>query len=325
MYGHNDLLTEEAKITKIKHLLPQTARRGRFFIPDDAFYAPPLDDNGLKEMLKQMAQWVGFKPTGLETVFTEDIDGSSNFNIHEGKPVIQINQKLAKNPFACSGLLAEGLLRYFIEFRKGLTLGDATEQHTITMLAVTYSGLGLVAVNSSESFFQHKFPTVYARLGLASRSRFDNYTHYVKQFATDYGLVLGSYAKYLCPWAQYRLKLPLPSNPAGYVKQTLKNKKQASQLAGTVVVIAITSITICAFSIAHRPVRLTKAQLEQFEAIHVLKKSYEACEEAVLQKQQVYDDQTDFFIERNLNGDRMRCASIRNQHNYRVDQFNDGL
>ncbi len=102
MDNHSNLLTEKAKIAKLKSILPSQNRRGRFFIPDNTFYTPPRDDEGLKAVVKQLSQWVGFKPIGLTVSFNSGISTASEFSFHHGKPTLLIHDRFRNNPFASS-------------------------------------------------------------------------------------------------------------------------------------------------------------------------------------------------------------------------------
>ncbi len=320
------MLTEEAKIDKIKSLLPKTDRRGRFFLPDDVFYSSVLDNEGLKAITKQLTHWIGFKPSGLLVEFNNDIDANSIFVVNQGKPGVLINIRFKSNPFACAGLIAEGLMRYYLEYRKRIQLESTKDQQDLVSLGVIYSGLGIVAINQTTSFWQQKFPKLYDKL-LKSRSKIhiNNYPEFTKKFAKDYGLEIGSFARYMCPWSLCALKLQSSYEPVGYATLA-KSKIRKLHLTLTIVIATLLcGAAYGTYELSNNPIRLTDVQVQEKEAINILKNSYDACLKSVAQKEKIYDSKTDFFIERNINADRLRCTSIQNLHNYRVERFKSQL
>ncbi len=323
MDSHTNLLTLEAKIDKVKKLLPKSNRRGRFFIPDNAFYVPPVDDDGLKSMAKQLAQWAGFKPSGLEIAFSKDIVDESVFDIRDGKPAILINSRLRNNPFACGNYLATGLMRYYFEFRKQVALKDFAEQQTLIDMAVIYAGFGLVTMNHSSSFWQQKYPKSYTKILLRPDSRYR--IQYTRQFARENGLELGAFARYLCPWAIAASQLPPPLDPMIYAKRSSRDSRRASLALIAVLALLAGGLALYGYRIANRPKQLSLSQLQEKEAVDILRSSHERCLESVAQKEKIYDGNSDFFVMRNLNGDRMRCTSIRNLHNSHVENLNSQL
>lgn len=319
------LLTEEAKIMRIKKILPSHSMRGSFFTPDDAFYQIPRDNDGLKSMSKEISKWIGFKPVGLKVTFTRDISDDSCFVVSDDGPAILIHGRHAKNPFACTGLLAEGLIEYYLEYRKHLKIDDSEEQKTLVMLGVVYSGLGLLALNYTTSYWQEHYPKLYylfhhsRDIGKAAA----RYTAYVSRFALDYGIELGPFAKYLCPWAQILLpsKWQHISNRLDYVKSARHRSRRAYLALIVSLFIVITGTITSSYIVSRRLPTLPRDLREERSEIDILKDSYDACNASVAKKQKQYD-QTDFFIVRNIEADKERCLSIRNKYNYRVEDFN---
>lgn len=319
------LLTEEAKIERIKKILPSHARRGFFFTPSDTFYATPRDNDGLKSISKELCKWIGFKPVGLTISFTRKISDDSVFVVNDDGPAILIHGRHANNPFACAQLLAEGLMQYYLDYRKHLKLSDSEEQKTLVMLGVVYSGLGLLALNYSTSYWQEHYPKLYylfhhARDNGKTAAR---YTKYVSRFALDYGIELGTFTKYLCPWAQILLpsKWQNASKDLDYVKTARMKSRRAYFTLVTSLLIVIVGTSVSWHLIAGRPPGLPRYLQNEREEIDILKIAYDACNTSVAQKQKQYD-QTDFFILRNIEADQERCISIRNKYNYRVNDFN---
>jgi hypothetical protein len=327
MNPNDPLLTQEEKIARIKELLPKE-KRGQFFIPDDIFYSKPIDDEGLKIMAKQLAAWMGFKPTALRIHFSHQLKVASMFEVNEDGAVIFIHSRYSLNPFASASLLSFRLVQYYLEYRKHVKLTDISEQQTLIMLGVVYSGLGLVALNSVTSYWQEHYPRLYFLLhsfGHESSSRTIN-TYMVQQFSEDYGLDFKDFSKYICPWAKPYLPKHQQSSgdSAGFVRSArLKSKNAYGALVGSLVVVVL-GMALSGYVLQQRPHKLTKAMQEQKEEIDLLKESYDICNTAVSSKQQAYNHQ-DIFIERNIEADKVRCTSIRNTYNNEVDQFNAKL
>lgn len=324
MDSHSILLTEEAKIAKIKSLLPMSNRRGKFFIPDDAFYALPCDDAGLKAQLKQLSLWVGFKPIGLKLTFDDLLTSDSVFNVRSSHPEILLHGRFRNNAYACGGLVAEGLMRYYLEFRKKTVLADSNEQQVFIDLAVIYGGLGLVALNKSTSIWQQKYPRLYASVISKVRAPINNYPLLTRRFAKENGLELRALARYLCPWALAVLNLPPSINPVTYAK-TAAQKVYTSYTALVIIIMVIScGIALGTYITSQRPVNLSAEQRQEKETIDILRKSHELCLDSVARKQKAYDE-NDFFITRSINADRLRCTSIQNLYNSHVEHYNSQL
>ncbi len=325
---HHSLLTQDAKITRIKKLLPRSLSTGRFFIPDDAFYAIPKDDSGLRSQAKQISMWIGFKPAGLDIRFSPLIDNDGCFTVKEGKPTILIHSRYVSNPYASAALLAEYLLSYYLEHRKNIKLTDIDDRQSLVILAVVYSGLGLVALNKVTSFSREHYPRLHSLFHIRSNigDPESRYKNLVKQFAKDYGLEISSYTKYLCPWAlrNLGLKRSVSSNVANYVRLSERRCRHAyTTLVGSLlVVISGILLTNTIFNI--NSMALSPSLRHQKEEIDIVRSAYEACIDTVTRKQHVYS-QNDFFIVRNIEADRTRCNSLSNQYNQRVERYNSEL
>lgn len=329
MISADELLTEEAKIARIKALLPARERRGQLFVPDEAFYTPPHDDTGLKNIVKQLSVWLGFKPIGVKIAFSSEINSDSCFVVDEHGPTILVHKRLYNNAFACAALLAENLLQYYFQYRKHADLTDVAEEKVFIMLAVTYSGLGLVALNYSHSYWQQHYPKLYLMLNSPRPEVLlrAEYAGYISRFAEEYRIDLNTFSKYLCPWAWLLLPTkPNKNNPdlSLYVKQARDNARSSYMALTVSLLVTISGVLLSGYVISQRPTGLSLALRQQREEIDILKTSYGLCQEALNRKEQAYD-QSDFFLIRNIEADRGRCDSLRNSYNYQVDLYNTQL
>lgn len=329
MNDFDDLLTLEAKIARIKEMLPAHKTRGRFLLPDDSFYAAPRDDAGLKSMSRILCMWIGFKPVGLDIRFTDELEGESSMQTQDnGRLALLINRRHAHNAYACAALLANNLVRYFIEHRKRFKLRNPAEQEVFVIVSTIYAGLGVIMLNYSSSVWQQRYPAIYAWLNRnkpAYRSHIRT-AGYVNSFAQDYRIEADSFALFLCPWAPW----PITSErryhhqPAGYVNAARGQARQASTALIASIMVIAAGMLLSGYVIGQRPDTLPLVLRQEREEIDILKNSYELCEQSVNKKQSAYN-QNDFFIQRSLDAERARCISLRNLYNYRVDQYNKQL
>ena len=322
------LLTVEAKIAKIKQLLPEHDHRSRFFLPDDTFYVAPLNNKGLRSMAMPLCAWVGFKRVGGQFYFTGPSNDESWFEITESGPAIFINRRFRRNPYAVAALLSKCLMQYYVEYRKHLVLKDYREQQELIALAVVYSGLGLIGLNYTHSFWQEQYPKLYY---LVHRSHSHSkttmqYAKFTQNYAQENGLVFKSLLKYVCPWAwPYFSRTNSHSiRGADYVEAEKKKARNAYiGLVGSILFVISGSI-LSGYVLSQRPRLLPASLSNQKEEIEILRNSYELCSGTVAKKEKIYDT-TDMFIERSIEADQTRCNSLRNLYNYRVDQYNKQL
>lgn len=322
------LLTVEAKITKIKQLLPEHEHGGRFFLPDNTFYVAPVDNSGLKSIATTICVWIGFKPVGIRFRFTAT-KHESWFETTETGPTIFINRRFSRNAYACAALLAKHLIQYYLEFRKHLVLKDSKEQQELISLGVVHSGLGIVGLNYTHSpFWQEQYPKLYylAHKSHAHSKLTQQYAHFTQNYASENGLAIKPIMKYLCPWAW-----PYFSNTdrvyvkaAGYVENETKKAKNAYiGLVGSVLFVAFGAI-LSGYVFSQRPRFLPAGLQNEKEEIEILRNSYELCTGSITKKEANYKNE-DIFIERSLEADHTRCTSLRNLYNYRVEQYNKQL
>ncbi len=322
------ILTPEAKTIRIKRLLPSIKSPGRFFIPDDIFYLPPENNTGLNAQAKELARWLGFKPLGLNISFSKNIAEKSRLEASEKGIDLLINGRLRHNAFACAALLSEGLLEYYFVHRKKIKIKEHCELSDVIMLAVVYSGLGIVALNYADSYFEQCYPKLHFLLPWSKheQARQLQYAGLIKSYAAEYGLEVGAFHKYLCPWAVLKLTPKGQDRPAliTYAKVAYKRSRQAYLALFTSTLVVLGGLFMSLYIIGQRPDSLSLSMRQLKEDIDVLNNNYAACMSAVNRKQQSYK-QPDIFIEQALAADKNRCTSIRNLYNYKVDQYNRAL
>lgn len=330
MNNTDELLTTEAKIAKIKQLLPVHETRGHIFLPSDNFYWAPLNNTSLRDMARTICMWVGFKPLGLDVRFDKEaLDDISVITQTNGRQAILIPERYSHNAYVCAGLLAQKLMSYYFQHRKHLNIEDFEQRETFITLSVVNGGLGILLLNSTSSAWQQRYPRLYARL-MRSRPSYREklaIADIFGQYVADYRIEPSVFSSYLCPWAELLRPRSWQNShqAAGFVRAAREHSRRSYVKLAATLFIVLVGVIASGYAMTHRSKTLTQAQRMEQVRINNLKIEYERCNDEVRRKEIAFSDKKDYLIERTLEADRLRCVSLSNEYDYRVDEYNKNL
>lgn len=313
------LLTEEERLAEFERLFGQYQNKGKIFEPTVDFYNGLNNVEGLLAGAKALYRWLGIKPYQLHVEFV-----GSNSTSNSGH--ITIPDAYQSQPYEVGALLAQAVIKHILEHRKQydtdeLFMGFATIQCGFGLLVLNglerkpYKLLRMLGYNKGAG----------APLQLTAFSTHD-YANGVIEYASLYKTDLVQHIAYMTRSTQSLLSKALTLRTRHIATPKAVHSDNQNRLLWKVHALLLTLLVLIPVSTAlyvwmQRPDQPSTAMVAQYQKLSSLEIAYNSCATEAQRQQNTYD-QNDIFMQRQIDATLVRCASLRNQYNYEVDQYN---
>jgi hypothetical protein len=313
------LLTQEEQLAKLDGLFGHYENKGKFFDPTTRFYNLLTTEEGLLLAAKQLHHWLGIKPHHLHVQF-------SNSTKPVTSATIVIPAGYANQPYETGALLAQAVLNQILVHRKHYQPDDLFLE-----FATIECGLGIVILNG----LNRPRHTLFQKLGFQknigkplqlSALTVSDYASGLIEYATLYETDLTKHVTFmtaatqtiLAPVLKYQTShIPLPDA----VRQERHALRHLQLKAVLFIALAILPVMLGLFVWSQRPYKPSTKVITQYQKVLQLKDQYDNCIDQAQKQRNTYDH-TDIFMERQVDATLVRCASLRNQYHYEIDQYN---
>lgn len=307
-----ELLTQADKIDKLGLVFAKSHRKTDVFLPSDDFYNQINGPDDVENMASQIFNWLGIKHRSLsfhidptQTELVKYSGGSS--------PSVTLGWHCQEDALLTGGVVAHAISHHLLIMRAKIKLASTAENEELTDLATIYAGLGVLVLNSLESKYH----------SLAIMAPANYYAECIDYF-NAHNVVPSIWTPYVVSDILEKLgNISAIKQRSFVIKRILALRKHKLRLllAGFVTLLIVS--TLIGY-IQSRPQYLSAEMAERLDKVNILRAQVERCEDEVKRKQATWDT-SDIFIQRQINADQVRCASLRNRHNYEVNQYNAEL
>lgn len=310
-----DLLTQADKIDYLEESFAKYHRKHDLFLPDEDFYPEVVTPDSITDMANDMLHYLGIKHHGLSFHVDANQDALCLYQKSEASHSITLGWKCLEDSYVAAAALAHALCHHLLHARQKIHLADTPENEELTDLATIYAGFGILIANS--------FATKEPVLGTLAQP---NYIAECHDYFNRYSIVASIWQPYVDPTIAQLFEAHLPPTKhynKGVVWHQVLRDKHRKKFAILSVALGLLIIG-CVGLYLNQPRYLSASMQTQKESIDLLKEQYAICEDTVLRKEKTWDT-SDIFMQRQIDADKSRCASLRNRYNYEVSQFNQNL
>ncbi len=312
---HINLFTHVDKVKKLEEYLHGKRHKTDLFLPDDAFYRATVEPNDPEHMADQIFGWLEIKHRSLTISIDSNQDALILYEHTKSGSTVTLGWRCQEDSMLCGAAVAHAIIHHLLVARAKISLGNHEEDEALTDLGTIHAGLGILILNSFTSK-QH----ILGSMGLP------NYGSEFIDFCNQHRIVSGVWQPYIMPTIseQYLSAKNVTSRLKPYilnrVKNTYKRKRILYASAGFLALL----VGVFVFIVTSKPASLSAEMVEKRDNISVLKAQVEQCQEVVKRKENTWD-QSDIFIQRQIEADKTRCTSLTNRYNFEVGQYNSAL
>jgi hypothetical protein len=310
-----ELLTHSDKTERLEEIFAAYHRKNDVFLPNDTFYADITGPESLGAMASAIFTYLGVKHRNVE--FHIDLDSTEPvaYQRHSGANRIVLGWRAMEDPLLAGSLVAHGIAHHLLISRAKIHLDSNEEIESFTDLATIYAGLGILVMNGLTS-----------KHGCLGALAPQNYVAECIDYFHEHRVVPSVWQPYVTPEViSLHGDKPLPKRRYRTVirkriEQHAKHRKNI-MVGGMLTALFLGFI---GFTILSGPQYLSAEMQAQKDTVDLLKLQHRECEETVQRKERTWDT-SDIFMQRQIDADKTRCASLRNRYNYEVSQYNDKL
>ncbi len=310
-----ELLTHSDKTERLEEIFAEYHRKAVVFLPSDTFYTDITGPESLEAMASEIFSYLGVKHHSVE--FHIDIDSSESvaYQRHSGASRIALGWYAIEDPLLAGSLVAHGIAHHLLISRAKINLDGSEENESFTDLATIHAGLGILVMNGLTS--------KHVCLGALAPQ---NYVAECIDYFHERRVVPSVWQPYVSPEViTQRGDKPLAKQRYRTIirKRIEQHAKHRKNIVAGGMVTAL-FLGFIGFNILSGPQYLSAEMQAQKDTVDLLKLQHRECEETVQRKEKTWDT-LDIFIQRQIDADKTRCASLRNRYNYEVSQYNERL
>lgn len=312
---HVKLLTHADKIRKIEELFYARHHSADIFLPNDEFYGHIVTAEDPERMADQLFKWLGIKHRSVKFHIDPNQEQLLTYSYQKNTSQITLGLQVLEDPLLCGAAVAHGIIHHLLIGRAKISLGDNEEDETLADLGTIYAGFGVLILNSLESK-----DVPLGSMGVA------NYAGEFMDYCYEHRVVNSVWQSYVLPGVAAE---HLPSKlSAKRLKPFIRNRLNMQRTRKRKLVLGLTAFAViylsAMFFALTRPSGLSHEMQEKRDSIAVLKAQIEQCQNTVEYKQQKWD-QSDIFIQRQIDADKTRCDSLTSRYNYELNLYNAEL
>lgn len=309
------LLTHADKIKKIEEVFSGIRYMADIFLPDDEFYGQIITVEDPERMADILFKWLGIKHRSVQFHIDPNQEQLIVYSHKKNTSQISLGLPVLEDPLLCGAAVAHAIVHHLLIGRAKISLGDHDENEALADLGTIYAGFGVLILNSLD--------TVQVPLGSMAVA---NYASEFMDYCNEHRIVNSVWQPYVLPSvateylsSRSAIKKLKPFIRRRLITQRTKKRKLVLGLVMSgLIVIGISIFTLT------RPTGLSPDLQEKRDAIAILRSQIEQCHNLVKYKQQKWD-QSDIFIQRQIDADRTRCESLTSRYNYELNDYTSRL
>lgn len=311
---HVTLLTHADKVKKLEEFLGSKRHRIDLFLPEDVFYGTTVGPDDPERMADQIFKWLGVKHRSLVLHIDSNQETLMSYEHTKAGSRVVLGWRCQEDVLLCGAVVAHAVVHHLLIARARISFGSHEEDESITDLATIHAGLGVLILNSFG-----KQPV----LGMMGRI---NYASEFLDYCNQHQLVSSLWQPYVMPdtATQYLSAKSKAGILKPFIVRSIKRTRSQKWIVTASVSCFVLITGVGAIIVSNQPARLSAEMLEKRDSISVLKAQVEQCQETVNRKEATWD-RSDIFIQRKIEADETRCASLRSRYNYEVGQYNADL
>lgn len=299
-------LTRAEKIASIRRYTTTINHRDALFLPDEEIYSTKLDRQSAEVIAKKICLWLGVKPYNVSFCIGEP----TGYRKKNGHHTISAPQ--TDNSFLFAADITRACLEYYFQRQK-----QEVDKEYIELASIEL-GLGIVFMNTlttrkkSELYYLKSWQYIELFCDYIDVNHFDRRTvmeHLIKKASRQ------------MPKRFQNIKVLRPEPFVG--TERVQTWRLITRKTG-LIMIAVTIIFVGIFAWAQKPKKLSIEQQLKSENIDTLLRSYNLCEKNA-EKLQMTKSEDDVFTYRHVEAQLSRCNSIKNKHDFLVQEYNQEL
>ncbi len=314
-------LTEEEKTKLYSSVFSNFDRIGQLMLPDNEIYPQTIDTKSLEKIAKKAFVWIGCKPRNLNYSIS---NRQSGYEIIEGNKYINLNNN-DTSTFVAAPIIARSCIAYQANVKK---INLSPETIDCALVDLGFGQLILNSISSSNDISSRLNRIIHFKQGHSPALKILTTKDFLiryRGFIYSNGLSKKKIIEHSTPWGKNHLNLHYtePGKLDNEEFVILSRKSVVSdqvKLMGCVFLGLIILILIGAL-ISLAPKRLPKELKAQKDIISTLEDSYYACMTGYA-KNRKSANENDIFTKRQLESERNRCESFKNQHDYYLQEYN---
>ena len=308
------LLTHSDKFKKLASIFAKNKHSTDIFLPDSSFYTESVTIDDPERMADILFRWLGIKHRSLEFHVNPDQAELISYRHTKNSSQVILSIHCLEDSLTCGAAVAHAIVHHLLHARAKISLGDSEENESLADLGTIQIGFGVLILNSFET---------RPVLGVMAKH---NYAREFIDYCSDQRIVSNVWGPYVLPGVSEKELETVPNKKILNPFVSSRFKRSRSRKVKMVSIIALCSLATFAaiFAEVRRPRPLSNELRELRDTVAVLKAEVDRCEETVRRKQNTWD-QNDIFIQRQIDADKTRCASLSSRYNYELGVYNSKL
>ncbi len=309
-------VTTQATTDILRDVLSVYRRDSDILLPPPIYFNRLLQIDDVHIMAKLLFAWLGIKHASFDVVVDSSVHAAvSHYDDTKKSYTLRLGLQSLQDAPTTAAILARHVTKYVILTRHADTKITQMMSDEVLTFATVEIGFGIVILNSLPKNQE-------AIMDVTPKEYFQYFNHFTSQHA----IVDTVWKPYITPRTESFFKLGKLHNHRAYIPSVVELKK-SYRLQYITRVIGIVSVVVIIFLsviLLFQP-RPSSSELRDLQdRVTLLNSQYQICIRTVRNKQATLGVD-DLFFNRVIEKDRSRCQSIKNQHNYYVNQHNNLL
>lgn len=308
------LVTHADKLRKLQAVLSKNRHKADLFLPDEVFYGERVSADDPERMADVLFRWLGVKHRSVHFTINTDQTELIRYKHTKNTSQVTLGASCLTDELLCGAAVAHAVVHHLLLARAKISLGHHEEDESLTDLGTIYAGFGLIILNSFES------EAVLGSMGT------QNYASEFLDYCSDERIVANMWEPYVLPQVAKSFLTRDTKNVQvkSFITHRLRQRRSSRTKVLAVTASLLLALLIVTIASLSKPDQLSPEMHEKRDTIAVLKAEIEHCQETVKRKQSTWD-QSDIFIQRQIDADKTRCTSLLNRYNYEVNEYNSKL
>lgn len=306
------LLTQADKIARLEAIFGKHRQKSDVFLPNESFYADIKGPDEIYAMADTLFLWLGIKHRSLHFHLDPNQEKLVSYKKEGAGSSITLGWRCEQDSFLAAAAVAHGIIHHIVLARQKIKLASTDETEELIDLGTIQAGFGIIIANS--------FSSPQPALGSMAPT---NYISECLDYFSRQRIVESLWSPYVLPDVlDAHLTDIHPHNRSGFVTQRLGTLRVRRMNKAIGIGALMLSLIAVAVMIIAWPKAQSLDKLSRYDSIRVLKSQVDQCEDTVRRKLSTWN-QEDIFIQRQIEADKTRCASLRSRYNFEVARYNE--